>query len=154
MIKYSIGFLFSQNRESVALIKKNKPEWQVGLYNAPGGKIENYESPLACIIREFAEETGVHYTNWLPRIEILYKNEKPVEDVLLHIFNGFSDDVFSCMTMTEETVHVMTIEEAFQSPLVYNLSWLIPLCLDAYIEGTFRNFHLSPSGKYQLTERV
>lgn len=40
MIEYVAGFLFSEDGEYVALVEKQKPEWQKGKYNAIGGKIE------------------------------------------------------------------------------------------------------------------
>ena len=34
-------------------------EWQAGLLNGIGGKIEDGEAPIEALVREFAEETGV-----------------------------------------------------------------------------------------------
>jgi 8-oxo-dGTP diphosphatase len=57
MIRYSAGFLFSKDYKQVLLIKKEKPDWQRGLYNGVGGKVEPGETELNCMIREFEEET-------------------------------------------------------------------------------------------------
>ena len=59
MKHYTIGFVFNKAKDAVLLIKKRKPSWQAGYWNAPGGKIEQNETPLQAICREFREETGV-----------------------------------------------------------------------------------------------
>jgi 8-oxo-dGTP diphosphatase len=58
MHHYVLGFAFDTNCR-VALIRKNRPQWQAGRWNGIGGKVEAGESPTAAMIREFEEETGV-----------------------------------------------------------------------------------------------
>jgi 8-oxo-dGTP diphosphatase len=43
-------------------MKRNK-EPNLGLWVAPGGKIEKHESPYECALREFYEETGLRALN-------------------------------------------------------------------------------------------
>lgn len=57
MIHFVIGIAVS--KDNIVLIRKNRPEWQAGRINFPGGKIEINEKPEDCIVREFKEETGV-----------------------------------------------------------------------------------------------
>ena len=64
MDKYVVGLLFSNDCHHVILIKKNRPAWQVGLLNGVGGRIEEDETPLECMIREFKEEAGEKITEW------------------------------------------------------------------------------------------
>jgi 8-oxo-dGTP diphosphatase len=40
------------------LILKDKPAWQVGRLNLPGGKVEEGETPLQAVVRELEEEAG------------------------------------------------------------------------------------------------
>lgn len=40
MIHYTIGALFTKDFGRVLIIKKLKPEWQNGMLNLPGGKLE------------------------------------------------------------------------------------------------------------------
>lgn len=47
------------NAEEVLLVLKNRPPWQAGRYNLPGGKIEEGETPEEAAIRELKEETGL-----------------------------------------------------------------------------------------------
>jgi 8-oxo-dGTP pyrophosphatase MutT (NUDIX family) len=42
------------------LILKNKPAWQNGKLNLPGGQVEEGESPVQAIVRELEEEAGFH----------------------------------------------------------------------------------------------
>jgi len=46
------------DRNSIILVKKNSPDWQVGKYNLPGGKIEEGEGSGEAAHRELKEETG------------------------------------------------------------------------------------------------
>lgn len=58
--QYVLGFLFDATRESVLLMLKQRPEWQHGLWNGVGGKIEGDETPEVAMRREFAEEAGLN----------------------------------------------------------------------------------------------
>lgn len=64
MKKYVAGFLFSSDGTMVALVEKQKPDWQKGKLNAIGGKIEEGESALQAMQREFKEEAGLDISNW------------------------------------------------------------------------------------------
>jgi 8-oxo-dGTP diphosphatase len=58
MTSYVLIFCTSQCKDDVLLVLKDKPAWQVGLLNLPGGKIENGETPVEAATRELKEETG------------------------------------------------------------------------------------------------
>jgi 8-oxo-dGTP pyrophosphatase MutT (NUDIX family) len=47
---------------AVLLVEKDRPSWQKGRYNLPGGKIEPGESPEETALRELREETGIEAT--------------------------------------------------------------------------------------------
>ncbi|KRG12605.1 NUDIX hydrolase [Virgibacillus soli] len=49
------GIIF--NNENVLLLKNERNEWEL-----PGGRIEEYEKPEECLIREIHEELGIHCT--------------------------------------------------------------------------------------------
>lgn len=56
--KYVVGFMFSEDSSKVALIRKNRPEWQKGLLNGIGGHCESSDkNNQDTMIREFEEET-------------------------------------------------------------------------------------------------
>jgi 8-oxo-dGTP diphosphatase len=56
---YVLGFAFNTIGDKVALIRKNKPDWQKGFLNGIGGKIEKDESKRSAMVREFEEECGI-----------------------------------------------------------------------------------------------
>lgn len=45
------------------LVEKDKPEWQKGKFNLPGGKIETGETIIECAKRELTEESGLFVDN-------------------------------------------------------------------------------------------
>lgn len=55
-LPFTIAFLLHGDR--VLLLRRKFPPF-VGIFNGVGGKLEPGETPLACILREVAEETGV-----------------------------------------------------------------------------------------------
>ncbi len=67
-MKCSIGLAFNRQHNKVLLqMKRRGPEFNIGFLNPPGGKLEEGETPLDCMVREFAEETGLYTVDsqWL-----------------------------------------------------------------------------------------
>ena len=57
--------IITDNEEILLLLKKNNPDWQKGLYNGIGGKVELNTTPLETIIKKCQEELGVNISNWI-----------------------------------------------------------------------------------------
>jgi 8-oxo-dGTP pyrophosphatase MutT (NUDIX family) len=57
-VEYVLGIMFSENEKKVLVIWKSRPAWQVDKLNGIGGKIEEGETPIEAMHREFREETG------------------------------------------------------------------------------------------------
>lgn len=129
MKNYVAGFLFSQDRTKVALIKKNKPEWQAGKLNGIGGKVEHGENARDAMEREFKEETGIDIS-WIRWNCFATING---DDYKCYFFRSFDDSVFDVRSMEEEQVYVISVNELSNYPHIPNLKWLIPLALDATI---------------------
>lgn len=53
------------DNEEILLLKKNNLDWQKGLYNGIGGKVELNTTPLETIIKKCQEELGVNISNWI-----------------------------------------------------------------------------------------
>lgn len=56
MLKYNICFV--KREDEILLLNREYPSW-MGCWNGIGGKLEEYESPRASMIREIEEETGI-----------------------------------------------------------------------------------------------
>ena len=65
LLHYNATACYLKKDDKVLMIKFNKKWGQV--YAPPGGKFEECESPIECIIREFYEETGLMLVN--PRLQ-------------------------------------------------------------------------------------
>lgn len=133
---YVLGFLFDQ-WNSVALIEKNRPEWQAGKINGVGGKIELDEDAWSAMRREFKEETGVHHASW----ECFAMLESPRS--YIYVFKGLTDSLtlHSVRTMEDERVFVHnTYAEPVPKNAVPNLHWLLPLAIrseNEFVRATY-----------------
>lgn len=132
MKKYVLGFLFSYGGEKVALIKKNKDDWQKGLLNGIGGKIEHNENPSIAMFREFEEETGVKLLD----IPITYFGTMKGKNWQVELFKMFSDDLlWKVKTNSDEgevrIYNTMEVTGYMTGPnRISNLNWLIPMALE------------------------
>lgn len=125
MTEYVCGFLFG-DRHRVALIRKARPEWQRGRLNGVGGRIEPGESPKEAMVREFWEETGylTFESDWSLRVvhrgpgHVVYffRADRPQTVGLRY------DGDEPCEWVDRLCLHLW--------PVIPNLHWLIPLCLD------------------------
>ena len=120
MKRYVIGFLFDDFSGFLPRIRKNRPEWQAGKLNAPGGHIEEGETPLQAMTREFMEETGAMVTDWT-LFAVMFDPEFEV-----HCFFA-EGDVGECKTMTDERVFVVNPDHLPEYEHIDNLLWLIPM---------------------------
>ncbi len=131
-----VGFLFSEERDKVVLIKKTHPEWQKGKLNGVGGKVQPGETPYAAMVREFKEEAGLNITGWR-RFCILHGSARStkMDPWVVHFFVDFAERPESVVSMTDETVlawdypDVITEEFGFP-PHIPNLHWLLPMAED------------------------
>lgn len=124
------GFLFSDDREWVALVEKITPEWQRGYLNGIGGKIEpTDDSPAAAMVREFEEETGVEISAWDLFCEIKRRGD------LTSFFRSFAQGPIEGISGREaEEIGAYPVSELAELNTLPNLRWLIPLALDGATE--------------------
>lgn len=130
MKRYVAGFLFNKSGTEVALVIKNKPEWQTGKANGIGGKIEPDDVTVYhAMVREFYEETGVQTAeqNWDHYVTL---NGEGYECNFLRAFG----DPWECQTMEEEEIIIINVEALDMYDHIPNLRWLIPLALDKTIK--------------------
>ncbi|WP_419595342.1 NUDIX domain-containing protein, partial [Thiolapillus sp.] len=128
--EYVVGFLFSEDLEWVALIRKARPEWQAGLLNGIGGHIENTdESPLHAMRREFKEEAGVYVEDWQHYARLSENGQFTVD------FFYASGDLGELRTTTDESIVVIGVNTLDTYKIVENVSWLVPLAVDCLVDG-------------------
>lgn len=124
---YVAGLLYSDEGDRVTLILKNRPDWQAGMYNAVGGKIEFGESPEDAMKREFIEEAGVDI-DWDFRFTLTNPGVFSV-----HFFSCHSTEAMTYLrTCTDEIVEVV---ETYSLPenTIANLWWIIPMLNDGTV---------------------
>lgn len=136
MKKYVLGFLFSYGGEKVALIKKNKDDWQKGLLNGIGGKINSGENQAAAMFREFKEEAGVELLN----VNMTHFGTMKGEGWSVELYKMFSDDLlWKVKTNSDEgevgIYNTMEVTGYLTGPnRISNLNWLIPIALELNIK--------------------
>lgn len=137
MTEYTCGFAFDKCDKSVALIVKNRPEWQRGMLNGIGGHIEPGETPVEAQIREFYEETG-----WLtsePEWSLFCVLTVP-GFAKVYMFRATLPDLTRLKTTTDEKVSIQSTDEGCYT--VPNLKWLIPMA------------RMKPEKPYLVSEQV
>ncbi len=130
---YVVGFAFTEDRSQVVLIRKNRPEWQVGKLNGVGGAISPNEDGISCIVREFQEETGVitHDQEW----ECFAVSPTLKSDSKIFYYKLFNDNILTADTRTDEEVVIAAVEfDRFDTEGLSDLSDLIRLALDPTLE--------------------
>ena len=126
MLEYVVGFLHSEDKSLVVLIKKQRPKWQKGRLNGVGGHIEPGETPLAAMRREFKEEAGLTIADWKLAVEITAAAWR------VHFFTC-RGPVRDAQTQTDEALRLVSLNSEWPLSILPNLRWLIPLCLDSDI---------------------
>lgn len=125
------GFFFDPNKTVVVLIRKKRPDWQAGLLNGVGGKVEEGEFALDAMIREFEEETGVHHEEWEPFCLLTDK----INGYEVHYFRAFGD-VTKCTTTTDEEIEFIPAGGVPAAAVIHNLTWIVPMALDPKVYQT------------------
>ena len=136
MQRYVAGFLFDHLRTDVALVVKNKPDWQAGKLNGIGGKIEPGETPHQAMVREFKEEAGADIKEW-DCFCILNGN-----GFVVHFFRAFLPAskwlMHAVRTMESEPIVVHPISVLHSLKTMPNVQWLIPMALSMDKDGADR----------------
>lgn len=121
MKRYVLGFAFDTYGERVVLIEKQKPTWQAGKHNGVGGKIEEGETPIDAMVREFREETGVSTLerNWR---QLGFMGGPEWDCAVFYSHSTVVCD--DAHTTTDEKIGVFPINQL--PAVISNLNWLIP----------------------------
>lgn len=122
MKEYVAGFLFNDTGYQVALILKNRPDWQAGKFNAIGGRVEIDETDLDAMRREFKEETGLDVQDWHEFATLQDERGWRVR------FYWAIGRPWECKKTTDEQPYVCFVDSLPRNTIP-NLRWLIPMAL-------------------------
>lgn len=128
--QYVLGIAMNPAKTRVVVIQKktNDPaiSWQNGLYNGIGGKIEEGETALQAMIREFQEETGVKTLpeDWNTFIKLKASNYE------VFCFWMLSDKIYQCRTTTKEEVVIEQVWDIHDENTINSFQWLMEMVHD------------------------
>lgn len=126
LIEYSMGIVF--DGDDICLIEKIQPSWMEGLLNGLGGRLEDNETPIDCMVREFLKETGLLIPTYMWRHKLILKFAECNVYCFCSDYLALKSSVKSQM---DEEVFVINYKSALNSGmLVPGLSWIIPLMRD------------------------
>jgi 8-oxo-dGTP pyrophosphatase MutT (NUDIX family) len=109
MISYVVGIIFDELIDKVLLIRKNRPDWQVGKLNGVGGKIEQDETPNDAMVRECYEECGLLLDNW-----VLFDTYTDDKDYLVYFFTAIVPNLDGAYSCTDELVEIHELIPLFE----------------------------------------
>lgn len=141
MKKYTVGFIFDKELEKVLLVHKTAPEWQVGLINGVGGKMEEGESGIDCIVREIKEETNLDVEK--DSVHFVGALTEPLAyvEVFGYIYEG---ELFEAYVFEKEKIEWFAVKDLPKN-MITNLNWLIPLTLEKLKEQKIEKFTINYS---------
>ncbi len=148
-MNYVVGFLFSQDLSKILLMIKNRPPWQAGKLNGPGGKVEDYERPWDAIVREFKEETGLEIpaSRWHNFCSFNSNERKDGDgsnrDYMIHFYRASGNEINDARSTTDEQVMIYPTLDAIHQPgLIPELRWLIPMALGSLDNGSGHSYNV------------
>lgn len=121
MQSYCLGFCKDANTGKVLLIKKLNPDWQAGMLNGLGGKVEKGETHKDAMVREFEEECGIRVGGWRNFARIV--DEKNGHCVW--VFRAVAD-LTDAKTTTEEEV-ILVDPRNLPENVLDSVTWLVPM---------------------------
>lgn len=137
-IEYVVGFLFDDSGKHVVLIEKQRPEWQRGLLNGVGGKVDSIEDIFTAMRREFIEETGANSLWWYKFAELsgydgpAIREGTEISRYKIHCFSTFSTICFNAVkTTTDEKLVKRSVSDLSNyHDTLPNTRWLILMALN------------------------
>ncbi|MBA3724080.1 MAG: NUDIX domain-containing protein [Candidatus Levybacteria bacterium] len=134
MKTFSLGFVFDASMERVLLIHKNRPDWQKGKLNGIGGKVEEGEDSLGCMVRETLEETGLRIDakDWKHFAQI--HDAYGLVAVYAAVYTGSPADAKNAEDQKVEWIVIQHLP----TTVIKNLRWLIPAAVDKIGDASFK----------------
>lgn len=107
MIKYA-SIVVLDDSGNVITVLKDRPAWQAGFYNFPGGHVEEDETFIDAAVRELKEETNISVDLTL----VNYLGE--ISDQSNYILEVFTTKV--CSQAINDQIKTMTSEKVVKMP--------------------------------------
>lgn len=127
MKNYVLGLIFSEDKKSILLLKKNRgPEAVIGKLNGIGGKIEEFETAYHAMVRECKEETGLD----IPVDEWEFSSILNGPNWNVFIFNVFTDKIFDFQQIEDEQLTIIHSDYIKDYEVVNNIPLLVAVALD------------------------
>jgi 8-oxo-dGTP pyrophosphatase MutT (NUDIX family) len=126
--KYVCGLLFQGNK--LLMTEKKYPDWQAGLLNGCGGKVEPGEENYEAMFREAREEMNLRVDDYTRSWSFFATETGP--DYVVTFFRAMAHVTYAPPLVNdvgESIVSIFPLHEADRK-MVGNLRWLIPLALD------------------------
>lgn len=146
---YVLGLAFSRNKKDILLIQKTRPEWQKGLYNGVGGKVENFDkSSRHAMVREFQEKTGILTRNsdWEELATLVSHNDIMGGTAIVYCYKLQSNVIYQAkqQEQEEEKPEIIKLENIYSIPCTPNLPLLVGMTFSEF-SGSYletKNFTL------------
>ncbi len=136
MRRYSSIAMFSDDLQRIVLIHKQKPDWQAGLANVIGGKVEPDDyldahgtmtcdhnlAHVRCAKRETKEETGIVVSFDLIKhfCDIRFRNDNKYSECRLYCSIA---DIDKARTVETERVFISNVSDVSTGTVKYILKW-------------------------------
>lgn len=134
MKRYVLGFY--RMPSGFVLILKTKPLWAAGKFNGIGGSIEDGETPLMAMVREFREEAGLDTqpTDWRELLTLRGGVAKTSKPWLITVFMAHSEtDRGTWPRKIDEGM--VNVYSFVPKPIDVTANWLLEMCWDFYRNG-------------------
>ncbi|GEN89773.1 NUDIX hydrolase [Oceanobacillus sojae] len=127
MLKYTICFIKDKNKLLLLNREKNP---NIGMWNGVGGKIEQNETPLECVLREVYEETGITLLDVESGGKVVWKSNRGDSGMYVFIADLPSGTSYNTPFKVEEGIldwkDIDWILDPLNSGIVGNLREYLP----------------------------